>query len=427
MWQDCCKAAKQCCNEQLYTPLPMGHKGCPMTWDGFGCFRNTDVGQDADEACPSYIKLGSTSARVYKKCTKNGTWFKNKLTGKEWTNYRTCINIEGYHSLYYVGLACCLLSIIMLVPAGAIFLAFRQLRSQQRIKLHLCLFGSFLFTVIMSLLWDGLILRDRLNNPMEKTRIYENSVWCRTLYFFIRYSRATQYFWVFCEGFYLHRLMVHAFDVPRTLIGYYTFGWGIPLLPALVYAIVRGLTNNEQCWYKNAGGLEWIIYTPNLLCILANLVFLGRILQILLTQLQPQPNEPSSYRRAVKATFVLIPLFGIQFFFVLYRPAGEAYLYEIFSKAVIDLQGAIVSLIFCYGNGEVHTLLCNKIRHYTGFSRADWSSPTSTTQYTTVMQRSPKGSRDGTRTLAEKDYIVLQKVNSESQNLSPNGNTAVYN
>lgn len=76
---------------------------------------------------------------------------------------------------------------------------------------------------------------------------------------------------------------------------------------------------------------------------------------------------------------------------------------------------------------QVHTLLCNKLRHYTGFSRAEWSTPTSTTQYTTVTQRSPKGNRDGARIPAEKDYIALQKVNSESQNLAPNGNVAVYN
>lgn len=65
MWTDCCNAAKHCCNEMQRIPkLPMGHGGCPRTWDGFGCFMDTNPGQDASIACPSYIELASTSGKA---------------------------------------------------------------------------------------------------------------------------------------------------------------------------------------------------------------------------------------------------------------------------------------------------------------------------------------------------------------------------
>lgn len=47
------------------------------------------------------------------------------------------------------------------------------------------------------------------------------------------------------------------------------------------------------------------------------------------------------FRRGLKATFLLVPLFGIQLFFITYRPPVEKanrLLYEIVSKVIIDSQ-----------------------------------------------------------------------------------------
>ena len=62
-------------------------------------------------------------------------------------------------------------------------------------------------------------------------------------------------------------------------------------------------------------------------------------------------------RKAVRATLVLVPLFGLHFVITIYRPKDngcewiESYHYV---NALLDgLQGALVAIIFCYGNGEV--------------------------------------------------------------------------
>ena len=40
-----------------------------------------------------------------------------------------------------------------------------------------------------------------------------------------RYAWTTNFMWMFLEGFHLYRLMVHAFAVPRSLLGYYIGGF----------------------------------------------------------------------------------------------------------------------------------------------------------------------------------------------------------
>ena len=46
---------------------------------------------------------------------------------------------------------------------------FRQLRGQQRIQLHICLFLSFILTCILKILWDLLVYNDRIHHPWKLT------------------------------------------------------------------------------------------------------------------------------------------------------------------------------------------------------------------------------------------------------------------
>jgi hypothetical protein len=51
---------------------------------------------------------------------------------------------------------------------------------------------------------------------------------------------------MFCEGFYLHRLMSNAFSPPRSLKVMYVFGWAVPLISSSVYGILRGVLSDER-------------------------------------------------------------------------------------------------------------------------------------------------------------------------------------
>ncbi len=79
-------------------------------------------------------------------------------------------------------------------------------------------------------------------------------------------------------------------------------------------------------------------------------------------------NSINSCRKAVRATFVLVPLFGMHFMVTLYRPTSgdltcawiSAYYYV--NDLLDGLQGGLVALIFCYANGEVRN--SNSITHF---------------------------------------------------------------
>ncbi|KAH9510317.1 hypothetical protein Btru_042747 [Bulinus truncatus] len=95
-----------------------------------------------------------------------------------------------------------------------------------------------------------------------------------------------------------------------------------------------------------------------------NIFFLANVLRVLMTQLQRHSNEPSNYRRALKATVILVPLFGLQLLLVIYRPGDyieENATYEIFTKIINNSQGMAVTAVFCFMNGEVHNMLRGRI------------------------------------------------------------------
>ena len=76
------------------------------------------------------------------------------------------------------------------------------------------------------------------------------------------------------------------------------------------------------------------------------------------------------FRKAVKATLILIPLLGLHWILTIYRPhpdgsAGSCHLTFIFNHLNVALdgcQGLAVALAFCYINSEVsltNSLVCN--------------------------------------------------------------------
>ncbi|ESP04967.1 hypothetical protein LOTGIDRAFT_109332, partial [Lottia gigantea] len=353
-WKMCCQSARECCRDQIAHP-PVTNSTCIGTWDGYGCWRDANPDTENYLSCPNFLQYSIPTRNALKYCHSNGTWM--KINGSQWTDYTPCLDKESLIESIYLSLGCNIASILLLLPAIAIFLVYRPLRKQHRIRLHISFFLSFILSDVTAILWDVVVTYDRLTNEnVSQSVLYQNGAGCKALSFFRIYCKSTNYVWMFCEGFYLHRLISNAFKPPKSLYPLYLTGWGLPMIYSVIYAALRASLANESCWAKSFGQYEWIIYAPNLLCLVVNLFFLCNILRVLVTQLQTHPNEPSHFRRALKATFVLIPLFGIQLFVTLYRvPAGSeaAGAYEKFTTFVINSQGFFVALIFCFCNGEV--------------------------------------------------------------------------
>lgn len=397
-WTTCCQAAIDCCQRmtsdpKLYTDEPY----CPRTWDGWQCWPDTAAGQVAQSVCQEHVYFSSKPPPcpryAVKVCNPDGSWY---LRGNfsEWTNYNGCGRVEGMLRLQYFHIATHSISISFLIPAIITFVSYKQLRVH-RIIMHRNLFISLLLNGIFVIVFKSIVMMDELHS-FDNTMLDRNGAGCKILLILTKYFQMTNYMWMFCEGFYLHRLIVAAFAEQKSIIMFYLTGWGFSILPVTIYAALREHFANSQCWAIPADPYEWILNVPNLCSLMLNFVFLCHIIQVLVTKLQAtHANEPSQYRKAVRATLVLAPLFGLHFSLAIYRPHSvrcevlEAYTF--FTYTLDGLQGFLVSLIFCYFNSEVMYLFKrsykrHQLRHITprkpigrlGLSRLSLSTQMST-------------------------------------------------
>lgn len=64
---------------------------------------------------------------------------------------------------------------------------------------------------------------------------------CQALHIMVHYFLLTNYSWTFCEGLYLHTLLVLAFVAEdKILKWFHVIGWGVPIIFIALYAGFRG-------------------------------------------------------------------------------------------------------------------------------------------------------------------------------------------
>ncbi|XP_056226299.1 calcitonin gene-related peptide type 1 receptor-like isoform X1 [Seriola aureovittata] len=326
---------------------------CNTTWDGWLCWDATEAGL-MNQNCPDYYDDFDTSAVASKVCTETGEWGRHPESNRTWTNFTNCNVDDAHHrkavmTHFYLVMIGQGLSLVSLLISLGIFFYFKSL-SCQRITLHKNLFFSFVLNSVITVIW--LKKQEHMDN---------DTVSCKLVMFVHMYLMSCNYFWMLCEGIYLHTLIVVAvFAEKQHLIWYYLLGWGFPLVPSVIHSIARHFYYNDKCWVSSDTSLLYIIHGPICAALVVNLFFLLNIVRVLITKLRvTHQAESSLYMRAVRATLILIPLLGIQFVLVPYRPhehwASEIYLYIM--NILMHYQGLLVSTIFCFFNGEVQSVL----------------------------------------------------------------------
>ena len=134
-----------------------------------------------------------------------------------------------------------------------------------------------------------------------------------------------------------------------------------------------------------------------------NSLFLGNIIRVLFRKLR---SSPAHFRTALRATLLLIPVFGVHFLFYLTQASVKwscVYTLEClyYLGIVVEcLQGAFVATVFCFMNSEVLLLIRKKIRRrFTSISSEslhDTSRITkSNTSVNNTLERHPPKLADG--------------------------------
>uniref|UniRef100_A0A1B6E976 G-protein coupled receptors family 2 profile 2 domain-containing protein n=1 Tax=Clastoptera arizonana TaxID=38151 RepID=A0A1B6E976_9HEMI len=355
---------------------------CPREFDGWTCINATRSGAVAHFPCPHFV-LGFDPRRFGQRiCLEDGSWFRHPVSNKTWSNYTTCVDFEDLklrnlvNSIYKSGYA---ISLAALVISIIIFFYFKSLICT-RIQIHKNLFISLALNNCLWLVWYEAVVD---NLPV----LLANGIFCQALHVLVQYFLVATYFWMFCEGLYLHTLLVITFIAETNVMPFlYFVGWGVPAILVLLYAALRASRKEEtmNCWIHESHYL-WALSGPVCISMLANLVFLVNIVRLLLTKLHTGQASPrASFRdtlkstslrarrrnsgdqgitppsgktkKAVRATLILIPLLGLQYILTPFRPEqGDTWeaVYQVISAVVASWQGLCVALIFCFCNGEV--------------------------------------------------------------------------
>ncbi|XP_059205628.1 calcitonin gene-related peptide type 1 receptor isoform X1 [Centropristis striata] len=383
------------CFEKMNRDAPYNKSGlhCSRNWDGWLCWDDTPVGTYTSQNCPNYFVDFDPTEKATKYCGENGQWFRHPDTNRTWSNYTLCnentkSKLKSAYILFYMAIVGHALSIASLLISLAIFFYFRSL-SCQRITLHKNLFCSYVLNSALTIIY----LIGVVNNPEVVAR---NPVGCKVLHFFHMYMLGCNYFWMLCEGIYLHTLIVVAvFAEEQHLHWYYLLGWGFPLVPASIHAVARKKYFDDNCWMSVETHLLYAVHGPIVAALLVNLFFLLNIIRVLVTKLRDTHRaESNMYMKAVRATLILVPLLGIQFVIFPWRPenrlAGEVY--EYIMHILMHYQGLLVATIFCFFNGEVQSALKRQWMQYKtqwGQRRKDHCSMRSTSYTATSITEVP--------------------------------------
>ncbi|XP_059512150.1 corticotropin-releasing factor receptor 2 isoform X1 [Myotis daubentonii] len=331
------------------------HSYCNATLDLIGtCWPRSAAGALVERPCPEHfngIKY-NTTRNVYRECLENGTWASR-------LNYSQCVPILDdkqwkYELHYYIAhmvnyLGHCV-SMAALMAAFLLFLALRSIRCLRNV-IHWNLIGTF---ILRNATWFLL----QLIGP----EVHEsNEVWCRCITTVFNYFLVTNFFWMFVEGCYLHTAIVMTYSTERLPKWLFLFiGWCIPCPIIIAWALAKLYYENKQCWFGKEPGdlLDYIYQGPIILVLLINFVFLFNIVRILMTKLRASTtSETIQYRKAVKATLVLLPLLGTTYMLFLVNPGQKDELSQIvfiyFNSFLQSFQGFFVSVFYCFLNGEV--------------------------------------------------------------------------
>ncbi|XP_019945091.2 calcitonin gene-related peptide type 1 receptor [Paralichthys olivaceus] len=352
----------ECYLKIIYEP-PRNKTGayCNRTWDGWLCWGDSEPGPKM-QMCPEYFQDFDPAEKVTKVCNPDGQWFHHPVSNRVWSNYTQCQaytkdKLKFAISLYYMSMVGHGLSIVSLIICLIIFSYFKSL-SCQRISLHKNMFLSFILNSIVTIMWLSLTASN------DQTTNTSNSVSCKVLAVLTLYASTSNYFWMLCQGIYLHTLIIVAVFVgEQQLFWYYVLGWVFPIVPAATYAVARGLYFNDKCWISSHTHLLYIIHGPIQAALFVNLLFLLNIVRVLITKLKvTHCAESTTYMKAVRATLILIPLLGVQFILLPWRPEGRISraIYDFFVNIFSNFQGLLVAIIFCFCNNEAQAALKRK-------------------------------------------------------------------
>ncbi|XP_023671549.1 parathyroid hormone/parathyroid hormone-related peptide receptor isoform X4 [Paramormyrops kingsleyae] len=358
-------SAKRTCEIEIKSKNKTSDGFCQPEWDGIVCWPGGGPGKVVSTACPNYIYDFNHKGHAYRRCDMNGTWELASTNNKTWANYSECAKFLAHYNqsrekdvfdrlflIYTVGYS---VSLGSLMVAVVILGYFRRLHCTRN-YIHMHLFVSFMLRAISIFVKDVVLYSGSAMENMER-------VGCKIAVTLFLYFLATNYYWILVEGLYLHSLIFMTFFSDRKYLwGFTLIGWGVPAMFVTVWATVRALLADTECWDLSAGNLKWIFQVPILAAIVVNFLLFLNIIRVLATKLREtnagRCDTRQQYRKLLKSTLVLMPLFGVHYIVFMAMPytevSGVPWQIQMHYEMLFNsFQGFFVAIIYCFCNGEV--------------------------------------------------------------------------
>ncbi|XP_057354540.1 parathyroid hormone/parathyroid hormone-related peptide receptor isoform X3 [Manis pentadactyla] len=364
------------------------HRGhpCLPEWDHILCWPLGTPGEVVAAPCPDYIYDFNHKGHAYRRCDHNGSWELVPGHNRTWANYSECVKFltnetrerevfDRLGMIYTVGYS---VSLASLTVAVLILAYFRRLHCTRN-YIHMHLFLSFMLRAVSifvkdAVLYSGATFDEAERLTEEELRAISQAppppaaaavgyAGCRVAVTFFLYFLATNYYWILVEGLYLHSLIFMAFfSEKKYLWGFTVFGWGLPAIFVAVWVGVRATLANTGCWDLSSGNKKWIIQVPILASVVLNFILFINIVRVLATKLREtnagRCDTRQQYRKLLKSTLVLMPLFGVHYIVFMATPYTEVSgtLWQVqmhYEMLFNSFQGFFVAIIYCFCNGEV--------------------------------------------------------------------------
>ncbi|XP_038154785.1 parathyroid hormone 3 receptor isoform X2 [Cyprinodon tularosa] len=362
------------CERSIRAQMALIKEGdCAPEWDGIICWPRSRAGQLVSVQCPAYIYDFNHKGRAYRQCDVSGIWELEPSNNRTWANYTECTRyltsnhrnvkevFQRLHLMYTVGYS---ISLASLLVAISILCYFKRLHCTRN-YIHIHLFTSFICRAVSIFVKDAVLysVSDANRAESEFTAVKPPMAGCKAAVTLFLYFLATNHYWILVEGLYLHSLIFMAFLSDKNYLWALTImGWGVPAVFVSIWVSARASLADTQCWDISAGNLKWIYQVPILAAIVVNFFLFLNIIRVLASKLWETNNgklDPrQQYRKLLKSTLVLMPLFGVHYIVFMALPYTEVtgllwqvqMHYEMFFNSS---QGFFVAFIYCFCNGEV--------------------------------------------------------------------------
>ncbi|KAI0985661.1 hypothetical protein GJ496_005190 [Pomphorhynchus laevis] len=362
---------------------------CQKTNDGYLTWPASKPNLTVEQLCPTEWYGVDSSKRVSRTCFQDGNWssatYNNCLTTqmrKEFEDAFSDLNPAKQQLIYKVLFItriiqlCCLCTSALSISIALLIFQKTIVYNPMQVHVHFHLFLAWLiqiFVRIMTLLLQ--ITRQKKFDGMQMGK-YINTV-CELLIVSQQYCTTVTFMWMLSEGIFLYCALTsirHVISVWHLFM----FAWLLPIPVTLIWLIFTWLKlGSARCWpsYQFIASF-WILRAFRLATMLLNFVFITVAFSFSLRQTKKfrkqlncdkirkysqrlQSSKLCEIVFAARKAIFLLPLLGlinsIEEISISSRKLGTWAILSlvIIRHAFVDLQGVLLSVLYCFCNGNV--------------------------------------------------------------------------